>query len=75
MLTNKPSPQLLDLLKNFADKLTNARDLWDQLRLMGANEGFDEHQSAEMVRPFLKERGLTKDKIFIFLIEIHNYKG
>lgn len=59
-----PSENLLGLLKEFGEKLNNARDLWDRIRLEGANEGFDERQLAEMVRPYLKERGLTQQQIW-----------
>jgi len=62
--TSRPSEELLNLVKRFAENLNTARDLWDEIRSKGANEGFDEHQLAEMVRPFLKERGLSQQQIW-----------
>lgn len=72
-LTHTPSPELADSLKSFASDLDNAYDnwvdlgdKWENIKSDGAKEGFTENQLIQMVRPFLKERGLSKDQIYYF---------
>ena len=68
-----PSPKLTDSVKSFASELDNGYDnwvdlcdKWERIKSDGAKEGFTENQLIQMVRPFLKERGLSKDQIYYF---------
>jgi hypothetical protein len=61
-----PSPGLLDSFKSLANDLGNAHDKWERIKSDGAKEGFTENQLIQMVKPFLKERGLSKDQIYYF---------
>jgi hypothetical protein len=38
--------------------------LWERIKLQGTKEGLSEKELAEMARPYLKQRGLSKDKIY-----------
>jgi hypothetical protein len=59
-----PSPDLLYSLKSYAIDCTNLDVEWEKIKLQGAEEGFTELQLPQMVRPYLKERGLSRNQIY-----------
>lgn len=56
-LTCTPSSELVRLFHTFAER-------WNRIKLQGAKEGFTEFQLPQMVRPYLKERGLSRNQIY-----------
>jgi hypothetical protein len=60
----EPSPELQKLLKTFAKDSENLFDKWQNIKDLGAKEGFSENQLVQMVRPYLKKCGLSKSKIY-----------
>jgi len=59
-----PSPDLLNSLKSLAIDCTNLDVKWEKIKLQGAEQGLTEHQLPQMVRPYLKERGLSRNQIY-----------
>lgn len=58
------SGQLILLFSMLAQVSANLYDLWEKIKLQGAKEGFVEKELADMARHYLKERQLSKDKIY-----------
>lgn len=65
-ITSSPSPLLVELFRSFSCDFTNPCEKWEKIVGQGAEEGFTEDQLRQMVRPYLKERGLSKDQIYYF---------
>ena len=63
--TKQPSPELLSLIKAAAQSLLGFGELWGSIKAKGKDEGFNELDLQDMLRPLLRDRlGMNKDKIY-----------
>ena len=55
----KPSKELVLLVRQSAKALVKFAEVWKKVQEKGYEEGFDEKELQEMVRPILKQRLTT----------------
>src|SRR6185503_13227170 len=60
----KPSYELQLLIEDASKSLVSFAEKWSQVKQIGNNEGFTDKQLQDMIRPYLKHLGQTKDQIY-----------
>lgn len=63
-LTRTPPCELVCLFHTFAERWIDLHELWNRIKPKRAEEAFTELQLPQMVRPYLKERGLSRNLIY-----------
>ena len=63
-VNHQASHELVLLFSRFVQQWIDLFDLWERIKLQGRKKGFSEKELAEMARPYLKQRGMSKDKIY-----------
>jgi hypothetical protein len=61
-----PSKELVLLIRQSAKALVKFAELWKKVQEKGYEEGFDEKELQEMVRPILKQRLTTAQIKYLF---------
>jgi hypothetical protein len=71
----KPSKELVLLLRQSAKALVKFAEVWKKVQEKGYEEGFDEKELREMVRPYLKQRLTTGQIKYLFDSEYYKEKS
>lgn len=66
MQTKQPSPELMQMIKTAASSLLGFGELWGSIKIKGRDEGFDEKELQDMLRPYLKEKLDSKKIWYLF---------
>jgi hypothetical protein len=61
-----PSKELVLLIRQSAKTLVKFAEVWKKVQEKGYEEGFDEKELQEMVRPILKQRLTTAQIKYLF---------